>query len=69
MCLLQPTGENWEMSTLLPQEETNVLQWSCCVDGNKLLVCYMQVCQSLSEIASNLEILYKLKALNVSAKI
>ena len=56
------------MSTLLPQEETNVLQWSCCVDGNKLLVCYMQVCQSLSDITSNFEILHKLKALNVSAK-
>jgi prolyl oligopeptidase len=32
--------ENW--STLVEEHEKNVLEWSAVVNGNKLVLCYLQ---------------------------
>lgn len=38
--LENPAEENW--TTLLPEDEKDVLSWARCVDQNKLVVSYLQ---------------------------
>ncbi|XP_049318441.1 prolyl endopeptidase isoform X2 [Bactrocera dorsalis] len=43
--LENPGEENWE--TIIPEQESDVLDWGKCVDSDKLLLCYMQDVKSV----------------------
>ncbi|XP_055640781.1 prolyl endopeptidase-like [Toxorhynchites rutilus septentrionalis] len=43
-----PTSENWE--TLVPEHETNVLEWSYCVDQDKIVLGYLNDVKSVMQV-------------------
>lgn len=58
--LNHPEEKNW--TTLLAEDEKNVLEWATCVDQDKLIVCYMEDVKNTVQVRSlaNGELLYKL---------
>ncbi|XP_059086874.1 prolyl endopeptidase-like [Tigriopus californicus] len=43
--LEHPEEKNW--SILIPEHESNILEWATCVDQDKLVVCYMEDVKSI----------------------